>query len=945
MAMQTAKFIDVNRTYMPCDPRTFMESLQIPGPQEAPESRTPVMPYYGRNFLPTGYGYKSYFGLNQEVNIDALPGIPDFVFIYQNNSFVNVLVALCHNGIWVKKGSTTGAWIQVKAITPPVNPAVHYDWTYCMQDNNLYCYMQGKANYQKISSILADPGVSCTDQVPTFLNMAGQLGIFRAGGRLGFWDSEDSVGWSSLDDFTNFTPSLVTLAGNSKWKDVKGRITTIQSHGDGFMIYATKSIVYVNPTPTQEYQWDPIQVVNNAGVAYPRQIAIGTPDSEHFVWTTVGLFKITRATPELIVPTVSDFLREQNVPVYLRMLEGRHLFVESLDPDFLQSQVNFSEGVVDPLVYEFPDVSGTLQEAVEDSLLTGTSICYPISKFGQYPDQFTAPVDMKPGTTPTPVYTCYLSNNGNKDIGNIVWGTAPCGPTDVNGVAVAMSPQGVGGKLSGLTTNTTNKTAVSGADAYIDGKWTMERFVQAQSLLWDMEEENLSAYVNAIIGKASFTEKYTDASSCVESTVVSNCDLGTYVTKFSGRQFGFNQCSFWLTRYAIGAQVLKTRRTYKMICTYKDIEYVSPTQVGYRAFFDAYCTPGLPDMTLYPYGSAAAACASLAGGIAPNAFPTGPTSWQCGPGAPNPMYTACSSALCPVGWNRETYVDGWRCSKAAHWERHESVSMINVATDLEIAPTPETAFCIIAGYNYTKNDNTQGYVGAGACTPMAAPIFEENMSKPFLSVGEKDGEFCSIPFQPVTIPGTPAVTYDWPNEDLVIPGGVFLLQDGSPAPVYPTLYGAITYDTHLKKWGNMQQTYKLLIDYSPINGNLNGAISYSNFGVKGGVITVGGKIRLFDAYPLDSSITWGKVGYYRLGMTSPEEVRVDFRSLSTGTLRVHSSLDGRNLATEFVTEKEFENANTVILTGAYPGRWADITVEGIYDVTYMEYRGKIEGRR
>ena len=65
-------------------------------------------------------------------------------------------------------------------------------------------------------------------------------GIFRANGRLGFWDSANSVSWSSLFSFIDFTPSLETLAGFATFNDVLGRIVTIKASGSGFIIYSTK---------------------------------------------------------------------------------------------------------------------------------------------------------------------------------------------------------------------------------------------------------------------------------------------------------------------------------------------------------------------------------------------------------------------------------------------------------------------------------------------------------------------------------------------------------------------------------------------------------------------------------------------------------------------------------------------------------------------------------
>ena len=73
--------------------------------------------------------------------------------------------------------------------------------------------------------------------------MSDRWGIFRANGRLGFWDSANSISWSSLFDKADFTPAIETLAGNVTFNDVLGRIVSIKASGSGFVIYSTKNIV------------------------------------------------------------------------------------------------------------------------------------------------------------------------------------------------------------------------------------------------------------------------------------------------------------------------------------------------------------------------------------------------------------------------------------------------------------------------------------------------------------------------------------------------------------------------------------------------------------------------------------------------------------------------------------------------------------------------------
>ena len=97
--------------------------------------------------------------------------------------------------------------------------------------------------------------------------------------------------------------------------------------------------------------------------------------------------------------------------------------------------------------------------------------------------------------------------------------------------------------------------------------------------------------------------------------------------------------------------------------------------------------------------------------------------------------------------------------------------------------------------------------------------------------------------------------------------------------------------------------------------------------------------RLFDTFPLDSKIVYGKVGYDRLYHTSLEELRVDFKGLSSGTLRVETSLNGKNVSAGLSKTQSFDNVDSVTLYGAFPGKWHQITLQGYFDISYMEYRG------
>lgn len=937
MAEQIAKFIDVTRTFTPVDPNSFPESLHQAERDEA-ESRVPVMPYMGRNFLPTAYGYRSYFGTNQELGFDALTEQVDKVLMYQNASFANIMIALCDSGIWYKSGEAVGAWVNITPMSFVRGTTEHYDWTFAIIAQDLYVYRQNNTEYHKISGILTAPGISVTAVAPNFLNMEAQQGMFRAGGRLGFWDSANSVAWSNLDDYADFVPSLESLAGNVTFSYVQGRIVTILPHGGGFMIYASKSVVYVEEAPESLYQWKPHKVLNSSGIAYPRQAVVCEPDSIHFAYTPASLFKIEKSSAEVIVPEVTDALREARGPLYLNYLDNRYLFIEILDPGYEDGLAQFSVQDIPPVSYvlpgsylEFPTV------VTEDGSLTDIGYILDGINEGKYKEG-QPPDNLKmTGTLYKPRWVAFLSNNGGNP-GAITWVAAPCPTADLYGVEVKMCP-GTAGLASNLTTNAANKRAVTGADAYIDGKWTMERFIGVQTAIWRAEEKALKAYIEEVTQRAFFQQKTTEGTGTppAESDAPpSKCSLGVYVTQYSGTGFSYSNCSFGLSRIAEAAVEIKRVRKYKRA-----------VQVG-TPVWDAYIVFGSPHDT----GSTAMAAATAA---VQRQVDTGNTlkyagyeGWALVSGpvviGNNWSYTGTHY---PVGHpeSPSTYEQSGMVYLVTPYTSVETVSCYNEQVPFpDFPPTLETAYCELVGWDYTTPAGDPAFKPATTC--MAEPSMRADPPKDpkesALPVDDDTGMINGKPFEGVVLDG---ITIEWPSETITIPGGDYLLQKGSIAPYYPTVYGALVYDLHLKKWGKYVGEYKQLLNYSPINTFTSAPVTYSRFGMLSGIVQIGGKLALFDPTPADSWLTWGKVGYYRRGITSAQEVKIQMRSISTGYLRVDTSLHGKSLSTGLTKTEQFTNTREATLYGAYPGKWQNITVGGIFDISYMEYRGFNNGKR
>lgn len=977
--MQAAKFVDVTRTFLPIKASTFPSTMHGTAKEDAPETRIPVMAYEAKNILPTSMGYMSYFGTVSQLEIDALPANADYLFIYQNELFENILIALCDSGIWIKKGNATGAWTQAHAVVLDTDPDAHYPWTYSVLNDDLYCYQQNKPNYQKVVSA-AGPGVTVTSFVPNTLNMAAQMGIFRAGGRLGFWDSDDSIAWSNLDNYQDFVTSIQTQAGATKFSDIYGRIVTIKGMGPGFIVYATKSIVYIAPNFSSSFRWQPSVIFSNNGIVYSKNVIQASPDTTHYCYTRQGIFRIENAKEELILPEFFDTLQKHQGPVYVNLLEGRYLCFEVLDPDFMEGLTNFSEGTAEPITYYFPGIELDIGDAIADELLQGTNMCKTLEGLNQgvYGPQPTFP-DKKEGTLARPKYEAHLSSSGVK--GDIsAWTNAPQATIDPNGVEKNMCPNtGDLGKTSQLSTGDTGKVVVPGEDAYLDDSgWTMERFVAAQSAIWKMEDDQREKFFNQVLARQFTVEDLTPswhATPQTESNVLNKGLIGQYASLFTKPAFGFSTCEFWLTRACIGAKnIYRNKRNIV-----KSVDTRGPaTSRGFTTNWDI--EPGTVPLA----GSIAAYSIET---LRTSVVTTPPNSGTYTPYAPGDGYSGPSYYISADGgiyqlrgymnWPGgvppnarvfEVYYDGPSRTAtslapvvaepvrvviaqdaAGRYRRDETMIATNSAEEVSIAPILDSGFCTLVGWEYTKDDDTQGIIFMPDCSSPADFPPGSNAREATPNVGAtvgKDGSFCSDPFEPVIIPGADYSPINWPPTSINLPANFFLLQDGSIAPKYPTFYGMFPYDLHLKKWGKMDSQYKLLLNYSPINSAFNGLTAFEDFGIKSGILDGGGKIRIFDAYPVESYITYGKIGYYRRGFSSQEEITVHFSEPSTGFLSVTPSLEGKFPNTSLTKTVGFSDADMVTLLGGNPGRWHNVTISGHYNFNYMQYQSQpMKGNR
>lgn len=967
---QDVHIVDLRRSYIPQDPNAFPATMHATQAEDTPERGVPVLPYDGYNFMPTPQGYCSFFGVNSTLQLDALAAKVDDIFMIQTPQFQNILVALAEDGIWTKDGGVSGAWTKIVPLTVPAS-GLHKNWSKCVIDNTIYVYRQGEAYVWEASPT---NGYAFAPFTPSFLNMAGQLGIFKAGGRLGFWDSENSTSWSALSDKHDLTPAIETFAGNSIFQDIVGKIVVVLQHGTGFIIYCTKSIVKVSRNPDSAMLWSAKAIFNNNGIAYREEACFAEPDTTHFAFTAEGIVELgADGSAQFIVPEISTYLKERRRPMYLKVLNGRYLFIPILDDEYLKGRVTFLSETIEGAIYTWNKAKRTVEgeettrnpcRAVLAAMRSFDQV-YLNTQFGytSYPQAGGAgqvPIwqDNFAITVPIADLTAWKTHDP----------TAVFGTDDYfvdTGFTNGAIPKISGGNEFIIPTKGPQLAAGFAAINYEANNDNL--FFHKQDWLWWSEERFFDHWKKAIDAKvhAPITVGYGDFIDSRSSKILSQNDyeFGPYVmpTFFSeaNRQYGTALKSAWLQRSLTRGISVQIRET----------QYISPLAEqkwrggGIQAPYYTYEQV----KALFP-GEVIASKDAGDPASAPHSVSS--IVEQTGVGSGASQRRAFIVNVIQSDGDSAGFVEANPWTDGG--EQITGSPEKPLQAYLPVYSTQRTQTFAIPTFKYTefptctyKELGFTEIIGHGHYTPLSAFVQDDAIPEApdyvdICTTNPKGGAPILLNDDPIVPPWTNGTTcgrsftttingsvYTYPAEDPIqIPDAEILLQKGSIEPIYPTFVGAFVYDIHYKKWGKMKQNFKQLLDYLPIN-NVAGdqVIPYNTFNPKVSALLESGKVAVFDQFPADSEIVFGKIGYYRKGFTDLEEVRVTHRRRYTGWIQVECSLDGRNIEQSMGLIRAFSDKNEIVEGFSLSARWYNIVLRGNFDLTHLETRGYRTGRR
>lgn len=141
----------------------------------------------------------------------------------------------------------------------------------------------------------------------TSLDPLQVIGIFGAVGYLLAFNIA-TIAWSSTIDPTDFTPSLVTGAGNGTVEGARGGIKFVLPQLLGFIIYTSANAVAGLYSGNARFPFNFREIVGSGGTSDANLVANDAGSSSHYAYTTSGLQLVNTSYTSTTNPEITDFI-------------------------------------------------------------------------------------------------------------------------------------------------------------------------------------------------------------------------------------------------------------------------------------------------------------------------------------------------------------------------------------------------------------------------------------------------------------------------------------------------------------------------------------------------------------------------------------------------------------------------------------------------------------
>lgn len=1079
--------IDTAQSMIIIDPNEFPLGLNKTTREDYPTQSAGAMLYEGKNILATPFGYRSYFEQSTRFNVGVLTDKKiQKIIAYQTTKLEQLLLALCEDGIYVANATEGSSfpWLRIVDLSAGEVANVRRLWTVAVVANKLLMYQQGQpkiwamvdeatflesATPSPISGatrapVWPYPGTGLISYVPTFLNMAGQVGLFRADNRLGMWDSDGAVAWSSATYIEDFTPSAKTFAGITKFADVQGSIVNILGQGDGYVIYATKSIVRGVPLPSSPEKWRGQAITSDIGISFDTQVVASQPDDIHFCLTSAGMLMIKDGDSQYIITEVTDFLAKHNPLLSLSMIEGRYLFIhwsetfpssiysvegkvvedstsngfvllppvypEIGSEDWWESNVNGSNGTTQGSLDTFEPIAGVTSPTTEplvpcynlkvfestwadtafspnptgsellDSKIT-TGVTYLLEDFFTMPvvtvnsitEDTIAPGDFAGQDLIDKIKLGFDSWQKQLDY-QAAWEAAngssmavdmfvsyPATPPGWDGTPIVVPWEEI------TLDQNTHPYLVDPANIKIeanecrarlfvdpDSKAVMQaKFSGTEEYLgqWYVQFGDQHTHTLPVTGiSPSLPTSYTESNWYVavpadndiilawKDAMLAEFGMGTYNptagTNYNGSLkaniYYVAYCLFYHEDRCIGGGAFADLAAIKALYasrasdnnpywvnTWKNyvltaavVQWLDSISLGipYAGYF--------PDGPVSGLGSGAYYGPFTAPGFADTYFKS--VEWA------NAAYSGITQTSIPV---QVAYQNASLIGSFGTPEPHIQGYRLKgtITTTFEVQNNFPSDYTIIdmelSGWGYTPKGmsifrKTHKRVLGTTC-PMPTSAYST-------TIPDTDNLDPSVP--EVLRPTTPNPPYQWDYPtSLPFDPAYALYKKGSLAPYYPKYKGAVIYDTLLQKFGRYDAEHYVVYPLMPVNRADEAVAPVKDTGMFAGCVDSAKYATIFKPNTRQAFATWGKLGYYRLGMTRLSELRAYFAEPAYGQLIVEGSLNGSTIEPSLSVAVDLAGQYNAILPFTSVAKWFNIRIEGQFNLTTLQINAEGRSRR
>lgn len=1133
--------VDLKQSMVIIDPNDFPQNLGATYFEDRPTDMGPVVAYEAANVMPTQVGYRSFFDISKSLPLGNLPSLTQKVIVYQNSNLETLLLALGEYGIKLGRptAGVVGDWVTLLDTSATAVEGVRRLWTSAIITNKLYLYQQRATKFYAIvnpaeydeqgASLIAGAtitkksltyGAGLLEVTPSFLNLSGQVGLFRAKNRLGFWDSDNAVAWSSAVAIEDFTPSTETFAGITTFADVQGRITLVLGSGDGFVIYASRSIVQASPIPDSPERWKGSAIMSEVGVAFDTQVVAAQPDQLHFCITQAGLLQVSNGDVKYLVPEVIDYLAANSPSLSLSMLEGRYLFIHSLVSaptgvyEVESNSITLADGTGTHYVFPKPApveavVGGKGSNEWLYNLATGAG------------ESRGAIADFEPITESLPLLTpnetiltpCYNVRGFDSNLVDFPFTLVERDAVEVQSKLVTWQVFDVDpAHYQPLHDQTSyyldaQQTDLAGEDLQVALSTILDRWgthLQRQadftaalpltkeyseskpaehalydyyppgtSVSWDNElfyKHRVRGYIRgedlAVESNECRTRVFHTGQRDVEVTynftgeerIEGNLyyaffdginvtqEIGWTYTTEGGDVSGTEDLSTQRTKAYIAYSLTAAQRALlnAKIGAWSDWSGVYPNNFleagSYTTFADdlsvgarwiAQCLGYLvlehaPEAIFARSPSALSLeefKAQVLGSLAGTMYEANLARVRNDPSSPwlippvltfdslvpnlGPVCKLITTASYEGGITMHLYADmpGMPVNNpntyGIDWEFYQRISLGTLVSEVdnsdpwtsgqrlailslhgqpmhsEGGKTHVIEGTISIGYEYVPAEfdaaeevtvyemdlsgwgiqpsggfsfrKTHSRRSSTSCPMPGAAISIASGEPPSLDdYVEEGGGFQYPSLNPPRLDdwesSGPGFNWTYPTT-LPLPAQSALFQKGSLALYYPTYKEAVVLDLLLEKFGVFSADHKLVYGLSPVNRVDNTISPVPDKGLLGGSLSSEGKCTIFAEGNPQAYIVYGKLGFYRRGVTFATACRAHFNGPATGSIIVEASVDGVTVDRSLSYAIELENQRAAILNFTRRAKWFNIKIEGQFHLTYLEFLGEARGRR